>query len=118
MANGKVSFTYTALIWTGIVLCLSGFVIAVLGLGGLTSFEASFDSIKVKTTSVGLAIVVVGAVLSGTVAIKLPRGVRVMALEEPDTFTVVLARRIPSISLVVGIVAIVCLVLSLVVVGH
>jgi len=60
MARKRVSITYTALIWTGIVLALFGAVVAVVGLAGSTTFEFGMDKLKVKTTSTGLAILAAG----------------------------------------------------------
>jgi hypothetical protein len=67
------------LIFTGIALALGGAIVAILGLGGVTAFEGTVGDVEVKTESVGLAIMVAGAVLAATVALKLPSGVRVLA---------------------------------------
>jgi len=108
----RVSITYTALIWTGIILALFGAITAVLGLGGATVFEGSLGSIKVKTTQTGLAILVVGAALAGTIALKLPKGIVVLEEGEKYSLTEKLARRIPVLSLVIVSVAIILLILS------
>lgn len=112
MAKNKVSITYTALIWAGILLALFGAIVTVMGLGGSIVFEGSVGDIKVKTTQTGLAILVVGAVLSGAIALKLPKGIVVLEKGEKYSFTEKLARRIPILSIVMGIVAIILLVLS------
>jgi len=112
MSKERISITYTALIWTGIILVLFGAISAVLGLGGATFFEASFGEIKIKTTQTGLAILFVGALLSGFIAIKLPKGVVVLDKEEKYTFTERLARKIPILALIIAAIAIVLLVLS------
>ena len=110
--NNKVSISHTALIWTGIILCLIGAIVAISGLGGLTSLEVSFNAIKIKTTSVGLGILVIGALLSGVVAIKLPKGIITLGVEHKYSLTEILARRIPMFSLIIGIVAAILLLLS------
>jgi len=112
MAENRVSITYTALIWTGIILSILGAIVAVLGFGGSTVFEGSLGDIKVKTTQTGLAVLVVGAALAGTIALKLPKGVVVLEEGEKYSFTEKLARRIPVLSLVILVVAIVLLVVS------
>lgn len=112
MTNGRVSFTHTALIWTGIILCLIGAGVAILGLGGLTALEVSYNSATVKTTSIGLAILVIGALLSGIVALRLPPDVIVLAEENKYTLTEKLARKIPFLSLMICLAGILFLVLS------
>jgi len=113
MVKERISITYTALIWTGIILCLFGAIVTVLGFGGSTTFEGSLYGIKVKTTQTGLVILVIGAVLSGVVAVKLPKGVRVLELgEKKYSFTEKLLGGIPILSLVIGVIAVTLLILS------
>ena len=106
--------TYTALIWTGIILALFGAITAVLGLGGTTVFEASLGNINVKTNQTGLAILAVGAALAGTVALKLPERVRVSEEGEKYSFTEKLVKKTPMavLSLMIGAVAIILFVLT------
>jgi hypothetical protein len=73
-----LSITFTLLIWSGIVLAFLGAVVAIIGAGGATAFDGKFGNIEVKTTSVGLAILVVGSLLAGTIALRLPKDVRVL----------------------------------------
>ena len=113
MAKDKLSITYTALIWTGIVLMLFGAITAILGFGGSTFFEASFGDLKVKTNQIGLAILIIGAVFTATIARKLPKGVKILGEGvEKYSFTEKLARKIPIFSLAIIVVAIILLVLS------
>lgn len=113
MAKNRVSITYTVLIWAGIVLALFGAIIAIVGLGGSTAFEASFGDLKINTNQTGLAILVIGAVLAATIALKLPKGIIVLGEGgEKYSFTEKLARKIPIFSLVIIVVAIILLVLS------
>src|SRR5207244_1101798 len=102
--------TFTALIWTGILLCIFGAIVAVLGLSGSTTFEVHISSVEVKTTQTGLAILVAGALLSFFTAQKLPAGVMVLA-DEP-TFMEKLVRQVPVIALATGIIVIILLFLS------
>lgn len=73
-----LSITFTLLIWSGIVLAFLGAIVAIIGVGGATAFDGKFGNIEIKTTSVGLAILVVGSVLAGTIALRLPKDVRVL----------------------------------------
>jgi hypothetical protein len=108
MSKNKVSITFTALIWTGILLSLCGAIVAVLGFGGSTFVEASIGSIKLKMTQTGLIILIVGALLSYFTAINLPKGVTVLA-DEP-TFAEKIVREIPIISLSMSLVSVILLV--------
>ncbi len=108
----RTSVTYTALIFAGIALAIAGAVVAILGLGGVTVFEGKAGGAEVKTQSVGLAIMVVGAVLAGTVALKLPKGVTVLSPSEASV-TERVAERAPILFLVAGS-AVVLLIVSLV----
>ncbi len=110
MSKNRVSITYTALIWTGIILSLFGAIVAILGFGGSTVFEGSLGDIKVKTTQTGLAVLVVGAALASTIALRLPKGIVVLEEGEKYSLTERLARIIPVLFLVILVVAIVLLV--------
>ena len=108
--RNRISITFTALIWTGILLCIFGSIVAVLGLNGSTTFEIHIKSAEVKTTQVGLVILIAGVILSFFTAQRLPPGVIVLG-DEP-TFTEKLVRQIPIMSVVTGIIAIILLFLS------
>jgi uncharacterized membrane protein len=79
--SSRPSVTYTALIWLGILLVLIGLVVTLLGVGGAVTFDAKINDIEFHTTNLGLAILMVGAVLAALVAIKLPKGVEVFAVQ-------------------------------------
>lgn len=66
------SVIYSSLILLGILMAIAGVVIAVLGIGKPSATEISGLGIDVKTSSVGLAILVVGAGLAGILAVKKP----------------------------------------------
>jgi uncharacterized membrane protein YidH (DUF202 family) len=66
------SVVYTGLILFGILLAVAGAVIAVLGIGKPSATEVSGGGVDVKTSSVGLVILVVGAGLAGILALKKP----------------------------------------------
>ncbi|RGA03043.1 hypothetical protein DI270_021145 [Microbispora triticiradicis] len=74
----RISITYTVLIITGLLLAVAGAVVAILGLGGVVEFKGEVAGAKAETTSVGLAVLVVGALLAGIVAVKLPTQVNVL----------------------------------------
>ncbi len=97
--ENRISITFTALVWVGILLCISGAVVAVLGFGSSTVFEVHIGSVEVKTTQVGLAILVVGALLSFFTAQKLPTGVMILA--DKPTFMEKLLRRVPIMSVMI-----------------
>jgi hypothetical protein len=59
----------------GIVLAIGGAVIAVLGLGNPTSVSVEAQGLTVKTTSVGLAIMLVGVLLTAVLLVRKPEGV-------------------------------------------
>ncbi len=106
----RISITFTALIWVGILLCIFGAVVAVLGLSGSIAFEAHIGSVEVKTTQTGLAILVVGALLSFFTAQRLPHDVIVLG-DEP-TLMEKLVRQVPMVSILMCIITVVLLILS------
>ncbi len=99
-----MSITFTALIWTGILLSIFGAIVTVLGLGGSTLFEVSIGSVTVKMKATGLIIIVIGAALSFFTAQNLPPDVIVLG-DEP-TLMEKNVRNIPAISLLVCVIAI------------
>jgi len=103
MANNKIPFTYTFLIWIGILLALYGAAIAVLGLGGeLIDFWIKFLGIEIHTDQMGLAILTIGALLSGTIAIKIPKGTMVLGEGgKKRSFTEKVARKTPFFAFVI-----------------
>jgi formate hydrogenlyase subunit 3/multisubunit Na+/H+ antiporter MnhD subunit len=116
MTQPRVSITFTALIWTGIVLCIAGFIITALGLGGVTLFEAGIGDFTVKTTNSGLALIVIGAALSYFVSRALPTGVAVLGNDptrEEPTLREKPIRILPMVALVIGTIALFILIVSI-----
>lgn len=72
----RVSVTYTALIFSGLTVMLIGVVLAALG--GPIATELSLGELQVKTTSLGLALGLLGAGVATMVALNLPEGVTVL----------------------------------------
>src|SRR5687767_1422989 len=83
MAEARRSVTFTALIFVGMAIAIGGLIIIVLGLGGSTRFELKVGEVEVATTSVGLAVLTVGAIMSAVIALKLPEGVQVFGATNP-----------------------------------
>ncbi len=75
--------TFTALIWLGMLLTLGGAVCALLGVGTAVDFKAKIAGNEVTTTNLGLAVMAVGAILTATIATRLPKGVTVFAVQQP-----------------------------------
>ena len=100
MANNKIPFTYTCLIWIGILIVLYG--LAVIAFPGKVpgakeiSVLIKFLGIELQTNDMGIAILAIGSLLSGSVAIKVPKGAMVLGEEgKKRSFTEKLARKIP-----------------------
>lgn len=115
MSDPRVSVTWTAMIWVGLGLCIFGAIVAALGMGGSSSFEASIGSLKVKTSQVGLAIMVVGAAFAFFTAQKPPKGV--MALSGQPTMKGKFLRFVPLLSLGLGLLGLLLLGASFLVTG-
>jgi uncharacterized membrane protein YidH (DUF202 family) len=108
-----LSVTFTALIWTGLIVVLAG--VAMTAFGSLdtgATIEVSWGKARLKTVHVGLALVIVGALLAGIVSLRLPKNVRVFAGHMGRTER--LASRIGGPSLVGAIIATVVLILMLI----
>jgi hypothetical protein len=107
LSRVRVSITYTALIWLGMALCVIGVSIVILGLGESSTFELTFGGATLKSTQSGLMILIVGAILSGIVASRLPEGVIVLDKNSQYSETEKFFRELPKISLaIIGISAI------------
>jgi len=111
MPKKKISYTFTLLIWIGIILVLFGAIVAALGLGGSIAFQGSFGDLKIKTNQTGLVIAIIGAALSGTVALNLPKGVMILSNEEKLTLTERMSKKMPIIAVIIIILAAVFLIL-------
>ncbi|GAC1447669.1 MAG: hypothetical protein PVS3B1_32810 [Ktedonobacteraceae bacterium] len=106
----KTPITFTALIWSGILIAAFGAIVAVFGVTGATVFEGKIGDIEVKTQSVGLAILVIGAVLAGFIATHLPGDVRILA-RKPRSLTEKIASR-AIYFFIIGVVACILLIIS------
>jgi hypothetical protein len=62
---------------------LLGVVVVLLGLGNGSAFSFKFEKVELSTSSSGLAIIAIGALLSGYVATRLPANVMVFGIEKP-----------------------------------
>lgn len=109
--KNRLSITYTVLIWFGMLLALLGVAIAILSLGGAVEFSAKVGDAEFKSTSLGLAIVAIGTILSGFIATRLPKGVTVFATATP-TWTERVASR-AGILILLGVLALALLGFSL-----
>lgn len=112
MTASQKSVTFTAIILVGLALAVLGAITAILGLGEAITLELTLGDYTVKTTSVGLAILVVGALLAGVVALRLPRNVQVFGNGSQPSWGERLAAR-PVVFLATAAVAVVLLVVSL-----
>lgn len=71
---GRVSITITVMVIVGLLIAVTGIVMLIAGLGGSSAFEASLGDVKLKTESVGLAVLVVGLVFAGFAARTVSEG--------------------------------------------
>lgn len=107
MAQDRISFTYTILIWTGILIAISGIIIFILGIGGLTEIIVNILGIELRTNQVGIAILVIGAALADSVALKIPKETRVLEERKRNhTLTERISRKIPFFAFLILIGAI------------
>lgn len=107
MANNKIPFTYTFLIWIGILLALFGAIIAVFRPGPPVGWNVVVGGIPVGTDQVGLAILSIGALLAGNVAIKIPKGIMVLGEGgKKRSFTEKVARKTPFFAFIIIVGAI------------
>src|SRR5262249_48111130 len=105
----RISITFTALIWTGLLLAIAGTIFTLLGLSGQSLFEASIGNLTIKTAHVGLTLVVIGSLLAGFIAMNLPEGVELYA-EQGRSLTERVAEnaRLPCFALaIIGVIALV-----------
>jgi hypothetical protein len=78
--NGRrPSIVYSAIVVVGLVLTVLGAIVAVVGVSSSDLFTASLGDARVKTSSVGLAIMVVGAAITVVAAISKPRDVQLFS---------------------------------------
>jgi hypothetical protein len=109
------SVVYTGLILFSILLAAAGAVIAVLGIGKPSATEVSGGGIDVKTSSVGLIILVVGAGLAGILALKKPSDIELFTdqpAQRPLPERIAGNAAIPALAM--AVVGVVLLVISLV----
>lgn len=115
MSDKRLSITHTVLIWTGIVLILVGAVMTLFDIGsdGAAIKVTVLDMAELSTGHVGLVFIVVGAFLSGVVALRLPPDVRVFS-DNQQSVTERIAGNALIPSLILGGVALLFLVISMV----
>lgn len=115
MSDKRLSITHTVLIWTGIVLILVGIVMTLFGIGSEAAATkvTVLDMAELSTSHIGLVFVVVGAFLSGVVALRLPEDIRVFA-EAEQSLTEKLAENALIPSVIIGGLAVLLLILSIV----
>jgi uncharacterized membrane protein YidH (DUF202 family) len=119
-ARGKAirrrpSIVYSAIVVVGLAMTVLGAVVAIIGVSSDGLFNASIGDAHVKTSSVGLAIMVVGALVTVVTAIRKPRDIQLFSEDlsgPPEDLTV---DWIARVQLCVALVAIVALGASLVV---
>ena len=111
MSNNKIPFTVTFLMWIGILIVLYGLAVIAFPDKVPGAKEISvwikFLGIEIQTNSMGLAILTVGAFLSGAMAVKVPKGTMVLGEEgKKRSFTEKLARKIPffAILIIAGVI--------------
>lgn len=100
MANNKIPFTYTCVIWTGILLALFGAYVAVFE--PVLPIDIVFGGVPIGSNQVGLAILSIGASLACNVAIKIPKGTMVLGEGgKKRSFTEKVARKIPFFAFII-----------------
>jgi TRAP-type C4-dicarboxylate transport system permease small subunit len=78
-SKGKISITFTAIIWVGLLLTVFGALVAALGLGGVTTFSFKWkDVVELNSTSIGLIVMAGGILLTLYQANHLPKGSQVL----------------------------------------
>jgi uncharacterized membrane protein YidH (DUF202 family) len=111
----KSSIVYSAIVVVSLAMTVLGAVVAIIEVpsGGL--FSASIGDAHVKTTSVGLTIMVVGALVTVVAAIRKPRDIQLFSEDlsgPPDDVTL---DWIARVQLCVALVTIVALGISLII---
>ena len=106
MANNKIPFTVTFLMWIGILIVLYGLAVIafpdkVPGAKEI-SLLIKFLGMEIQTNDMGIAILAIGSLLSGTMAVKVPKGAMVLGEEgKKRSFTEKLARKIPFFAILI-----------------
>lgn len=104
VSSRRLSVTFTALVWTGITLILVGAIMTFFSIGSdVTAFKVTiFDVVELRTSHIGLVLIIVGAVLSGIVSLRLPADVRIFG-ESKRSLTERIAENalIPSVILII-----------------
>jgi hypothetical protein len=107
----RSNVTFTALIWLGMILTVVGVVVALLGIGGTINLSAKIGDYELQTTSLGVAIMALGAIMAAFVAVKLPKGVVPFAVERRTLLDRIAAQS--GWVIILAIVAVVLFILSL-----
>src|SRR4051812_25300937 len=74
---GRPSLVLSAVIIFGLMLVVAGVAFALLGLGNVGVIGGEAKGVELRTTSLGVVMIVVGALLSGLVATNLPNGYQI-----------------------------------------
>ncbi len=75
----KPSIVYSAIVVVSLAMTVLGGIVAVIGVSSGGLFNASIGDAHVKTTSVGLSIMVVGALVTVVTAIRKPRDIQLFS---------------------------------------
>jgi hypothetical protein len=86
------SVTFTALLWLGMLIALSGLLVTLLGTGHAVEFSAKIGDIEIGTTSAGLALLALGLFVDGFVATRLPASVSVFEVRKPTILESIAAK--------------------------
>ncbi|MEU9983750.1 hypothetical protein [Streptomyces sp. NPDC050856] len=68
------SIVLSSVIIVGLIIALAGVVFAALGIGHVGVIDGEAEGVKLKTTSLGVFMILTGALLAGFVATNLPEG--------------------------------------------
>lgn len=108
------SVLYAVFVFIAFAIAIAGAVIAVIGLGNPTAISVEGDGYKVKTTSAGLVIFLVGMLLTGALILKKPSDITFAdRTTAPSRSEELLERLIPSYAFVPFAIGVVLLVASL-----
>jgi uncharacterized membrane protein YidH (DUF202 family) len=111
----KPSIVYSAIVVVSLAMTVLGAVVAVIGVSSGGLFSASIGDAHVKTTSVGLSIMVVGALVTVVTAIRKPRDIQLFSEDLSGPPEDVTLDWIARVQLCVALVTIVALGASMII---
>lgn len=82
-ATGRPSIIYSIAVLIALAAFVAGVVIAVIGLGKPTAVTLEGQGVTIKTTSIGLIIMVVGAALTSVLIVNKPADITMADRETP-----------------------------------